>query len=169
VALSTDTGDFQYSNATPRAFQAAAEMVNAGADPTVVADWVHERRSLPSIRLLGEALRTLELSFGGRIATISVDKTAFARCEASPADSEDIINHPRSIAGVHAVAFFKQWEPGVVRVSLRSKGDLDVRQVAAVFGGGGHANASGCTINGELSDVRPNVLSELTSAVEKMS
>jgi len=169
VALSTDTGDFQYSNATPHALRAAAEMVDAGADPTTVAEWVHGRRSLPSIRLLGEALRTLELSFGGRIATISVDKATFARCEASPADSEDIINHPRSIAGVQAVAFFKQWESGVVRVSLRSKGDLDVRQVAAVFGGGGHVNASGCTISGELSDARPGVLSELTRAVEKMS
>jgi len=165
VALSTDTGDFRYSNATPRAFSAAAEMAEAGADPTLVADWVHGRRSLPSIRLLGEALRTLEVSSDGRLATISVDHASFVRCGASPADSEDIINHPRSIAGVAAVAFFKQWEPEVVRVSLRSKGSLDVRRVAAVFGGGGHPNAAGCTLTGELGDVQRRVTAELTKVL----
>jgi phosphoesterase RecJ-like protein len=166
VALSTDTGDFRYSNATPRAFRSAADMVAAGAEPARAADWVHGRRSLPSIRLLGEALRTLELSSNGRLATIAVDEGSFERCAAHPADSEDIINQPRSIAGVQAVAFFKQWEPDVVRVSLRSKEDLDVRRVAAIFGGGGHPNAAGCTINGEISDARRRVLDELAKMLE---
>jgi phosphoesterase RecJ-like protein len=161
VALSTDTGDFRYSNSTPRAFRAAAEMVRGGASPTQISEWVHERRSLPSIQLLGEALRTLEVSGGGRIAAITVDRAAYDRCGATAADSEDIINHPRSIAGVEAVAFFKQWDTGVVRVSLRSKRDVDVRRVAAVFGGGGHTNAAGCTIEGELAAVRSRVLAEL--------
>jgi phosphoesterase RecJ-like protein len=166
VALSTDTGDFRYSNATPRAFHAAAEMVAAGADPARVADWVHERRNLGSIRLLGEVLQTLELTCDGRIATVFADEAAFKRSGAIPADSEDIINHPRSIAGVSAVVFFKQWEPGIVRVSLRSKGEIDVRRVAAVFGGGGHVNAAGCTIDGELDDIRRRVTAELISTVE---
>lgn len=161
VALSTDTGDFRYSNATGRAFRAAAEMVDAGADPTQVATWVHESRDLASVRLLGEALRTLTIDCDGRLATIEADPAAFERSHATPADSEDIINHPRAIAGVQAVAFFKQWDPGTVQVSLRSKGTVDVRRVAAIFGGGGHTNAAGCTINGELSTARELVTAEL--------
>jgi phosphoesterase RecJ-like protein len=167
VALTTDTGDFRYSNATRRAFEAAAEMVDAGADPTRIADWVHGRRTAASIRLLGEALQTLTLEFDGRLAIIQLDQSAFARSKAQPTDSEDIINHPRSIAGVQAVAFFKQWEPGVVHISLRSKGQVDVRTVAARFGGGGHANAAGCRVEGKLEDARARVTAELSTLFEE--
>ncbi len=166
VALSTDTGDFRYSNATVRAFRAAAEMVEAGADPTRVADWVHGRRNAASVLLLGEALRTLELEHGGRLAIIELDQSAFQRCRATPADSEDIINHPRSISGVLAVAFFKQWEAGVVQVSLRSRGAVNVRLVAAAFGGGGHTNAAGCSVPGALQEVRKRVTAELARLLE---
>ena len=166
VALSTDTGDFRYSNATVRAFRAAAEMVDAGADPSQVATWVHESRNPAAVRLLGEALRTLTIDCDGRLASIEIDAKAFERCQATPADSDEIINHPRSIAGVEAVALFKQWEPGTVQVSLRSKGPVDVRRVAATFGGGGHTNAAGCTINGELSGAREKVTAELMRLLE---
>ncbi len=166
VALSTDTGDFRYSNATGRAFRAAAEMVDAGADPTQVSTWIHESRNLASVRLLGEALRTLTLDCDGRLATIEIDPAAFERCQATPADSDEIINHPRSIAGVEAVALFKQWEPGMVQVSFRSKGDVDVRRVAATFGGGGHSNAAGCSFNGQMASAREQVIAELVRLLE---
>lgn len=166
AALSTDTGDFRYSNATGRAFRAAAQMVEWGADPTLVADLVHGRRSLGSVRLLGEALATLELFGDGRLAVISVDRESFARAEAAPSDTDEIVNIPRSISGVDIVAFLKQTQPGVVRVSMRSKGDLDVRSVAAVFGGGGHTNAAGCSIDGELADVRESLVQRLRVLLE---
>jgi len=165
VALSTDTGDFRYSNATSRAFRAAAEMVDAGARPAQVANWVHNHRSLASVRLLGEALRTLRILGGGKLAVITADPTAFERAGAGPEDTEEIVNIPRSIAGVEAVAYFKQWEDGVVRVSLRSRGDVNVRAVAEKFGGGGHTNAAGCAVEGELSKVEANVLSGLAAAL----
>jgi phosphoesterase RecJ-like protein len=167
VALSTDTGDFRYSNATGRAFRAAAEMVEAGARPDVVAQWIHGRKNAPSVRLLGEALRTLEFSEDGLVASLFVDEDAFRRAGAKPEDTEEIINHPRAIDGVKAVAFFKQWEPGVVRVSLRSKGDVDVRRVAAQFNGGGHTNASGCTVNGSIEHAKKMVLEAAVAAVRK--
>jgi phosphoesterase RecJ-like protein len=159
AALSTDTGDFRYSNATGRAFRAAAEMVDAGAQPPAVANWVHNNRSLASVRLLGESLRTLRILCDGKLALITADQEAFQRAEAGPEDTEETVNIPRSIAGVQAVAYFKQWEPDVVRVSLRSRGPLDVRAVAASFGGGGHPNAAGCTVNGVLSEVEERVAS----------
>ena len=159
TALSTDTGDFRYSNATGRAFRAAAEMVDAGAQPPAVANWIHNNRSLASVRLLGESLRTLRILCDGKLALITADQEAFQRAEAGPEDTEETVNIPRSIAGVQAVAYFKQWEPDVVRVSLRSRGPLDVRAVAASFGGGGHPNAAGCTVNGVLSEVEEKVAS----------
>lgn len=161
LALSTDTGDFRYSNATPRAFLAAAELVEAGARPEQVAEWVHQRRSVASVRLLGEALRTLQIMEGGRVAVLSVDADAFARAQATPADTDELINVPRAIAGVLVAVFLKQWEPGSVRVSLRSQGAIDVCAIAATYGGGGHTNAAGCTVGGELTEVRREVLQRL--------
>jgi phosphoesterase RecJ-like protein len=165
VALATDTGDFRYSNTTPRAFRTAAEMVEAGAEPSRVAQWVHASRSEGSVRLLGEALSTLEIDPTRRFAVMSVDAGAFRRAGAGPEDTDDLVNVPRSIAGIRAVAFLKQWEPGTVRVSLRSRGALDVRRVAAAHGGGGHANAAGCTVLGELSDVRTAISAQLARLV----
>jgi phosphoesterase RecJ-like protein len=165
VALSTDTGDFRYGNATGRAFRAAAEMVDAGADPTVVAHWIHGRRRAAAVRLLGEALSTLRLEWGGSVAVIELAEAAFRRASAGPEDTEDIINHPRAIDGVRAVVFLKQWEPGTVRVSLRSTGSFDVRRIAERFGGGGHTNAAGCTLRGDLAAARELIVAAVGEAV----
>ncbi len=169
VALSTDTGDFRYSNATPQAFSQGSSMVSAGARPEVVGEWIHEMRTESSIRLLGESLRSLELAAGGRIAIISVDQEAFDRASASPADTEDIINHPRSIASVQVVAFLKKLDGQPVRVSFRSKGNLDVCAVAASYGGGGHTNASGCAMDLEMSEARSEVRRVLEEMLEHRS
>jgi phosphoesterase RecJ-like protein len=169
VALATDTGDFRYSNAHPRAFAAAAEMVSAGADPPTISEWVHDGRSVASVRLLGEALKTLRFRCDGRLASLAVDQAAFARAGADSTDTEEIINIPRAISGVEAVVFCKQWEPDVVKVSLRSRRDVDVRSVAAVFGGGGHTNAAGCAIAGDLETARDRLetsLAELLGGCE---
>lgn len=165
TALATDTGDFRYASATERAFRAAAEMVDAGADPPKVANWVHNNRSLASVRLLGESLRTLRITCDGKLALITADQEAFERAGAGPEDTEETVNVPRSITGVEAVAYFKQWEPGVVRISLRSRGSVDVRAVAASFGGGGHTNAAGCTIEGELTEIEDMVAEAMAAAV----
>ena len=165
VALSTDTGDFRYSNATGRAFRTAAEMVDAGAQPAMVANWIHNHRSLASVRLLGEALRTLRIQCGGKLALITADQEAFRRADAGPEDTEEIVNIPRSISGVEAVAYFKQWEPGAVRVSMRSRGSVDVRAVAESFGGGGHKNAAGCAISGDLEAIERDVAAAVAQAL----
>lgn len=165
TALSTDTGDFRYSNATGRAFRAGAELVEAGAEPSRVANWIHNNRSLASVRLLGESLRTLRLMCEGSLALITADADAFRRANAGPEDTEETVNVPRSIGGVDAVAYFKQWEPGVVRVSLRSRGDVDVSAIAEKFGGGGHKNAAGCTVTGELAEIEEKVAAAVAEAL----
>jgi phosphoesterase RecJ-like protein len=162
VALVTDTGDFRYSNARPRAFRAAAEMVEAGAEPPVIAEWVHDGRTEASVRLLGEALKNLRFSLDGRLASLAVGPEAFERAGANSTDTDEIINIPRAVAGVDAVLFCKQWEPGTVKVSLRSRGDIDVCSVAAEYGGGGHTNAAGCALDTDLETARAKLEDSLT-------
>jgi len=162
VALTTDTGDFRYSNARPRAFRAAAEMVERGADPPTISQWVHDGQTKASVRLLGEALKTLRFGCDGRLASLAVDDAAFERSGADSTDTDEIINIPRAIAGVEAVVFCKQWEPGLVKVSLRSRGHVDVRSVAASFGGGGHTNAAGCALQTDLETARERLEASLT-------
>ena len=165
TALSTDTGDFRYSNATGRAFRAAAEMVEAGAEPPRVADWIHNNRSLASVRLLGESLRSLRILCNGGLALITADQDAFRHAQAGPEDTEETVNVPRSISGVDVVVYFKQWEPGVIRMSLRSRGTIDVAAIAEMFGGGGHKNAAGCTVTGELAEIQEKVAAAVAEAL----
>ncbi len=168
AALSTDTGDFRYSNATGNAFRAAAEMVEWGADPTLVSELVHERRTLGSVRLLAEALSTLEMHSSNQLAVIEVGPEAFARAGAQGSDTDQIVNLPRSISGVEIVAFLKQTDSGAVRISLRSRGTIDVRSVAVSFGGGGHTNAAGCSIDGDLGTARDALLPGLKALLENI-
>ena len=168
LTLVTDTGGFRFSNANPAAFEAAAALVRQGAAPEVVSHWLFESQPLANLVLLGDMLQTLELHHDGRIATAWLLPEMYARANAQPGDAEGLIDYPRSIAGVSAVALFKQLEGGDHKVSLRSRGDIDVEQVARRFGGGGHQNAAGFSSD---QDHGPSLLAEtlraLVEAVEQ--
>ncbi len=164
LGLVTDTGSFRFANATPRAFQAASELVRLGASPEQVAGWVYESQSPGAMRLLGEMLGTLELCAGGRVACVRLDLSMFERAGAAPSDSEGLIDHPRSIRGVRAVVLFRERTEGDVKVSLRSRGAIDVGTIASRRGGGGHRNAAGCLIDG-AAETRA-VVADLVAAVE---
>ena len=167
AALVTDTGDFRYSNATPRAFAAAARLVTAGARPAEIAEALWEHNPERVVRLTAEVLGTLELLAGGRLAVISCDRAMLERAGARPEDTENLINIPRGIDGVRVAVFFKALKDGAVRVSLRSRGDVDVQGVAKAFGGGGHRNAAGCTIPGTVAEARPRLLAAALAVVER--
>jgi phosphoesterase RecJ-like protein len=165
TALVTDTGDFRYSNATPRAFEAAARLVAAGARPAAIAEGLWEHNPARTVRLTAVVLGTLELLAGGRLALISCDRAMLEGAGARPEDTENLINIPRAIEGVRVAVFLKSFQDGAVRVSLRSRGDLDVQSVARELGGGGHRNAAGCTIGGGLPEARRAVLERLLALV----
>jgi len=166
AALVTDTGDFRYSNATPRAFEAAARLVAAGAQPAAIAETLWEQNPARVVRLTAAVLSTLELLAGGRLAVITCDKATLDAAGAHPEDTENLINIPRGIQGVRVAVFFKALREGAVRVSLRSRGDVDVQGVARAFGGGGHRNAAGCTISGGLAEARRALLEAALPVVE---
>ena len=166
AALVTDTGDFRYSNATPRAFEAGARLVAAGARPAEIAEALWEQNPVRVVRLTEAVLSTLELLAGGRLAAITCDKAMLDAAGAGPEDTENLINIPRALEGVRVAVFFKALQPGAVRVSLRSRGAVDVQAVARAFGGGGHRNAAGCTIPGSLPEARRAVLDAVLPVVE---
>jgi phosphoesterase RecJ-like protein len=164
LALASDTGGFRFSNATPRAFEAAAAMVRAGAEPERAAFVLWEQRPEAAMRLLGELLQSLELHDGGAVATAVLGEAAFARARAGPHDAEGLIDVPRAIAGVEAVALLRELPSGEHKISLRSRGDLDVSAIANRFRGGGHRNAAGCVARGEASELRQRFAAELAAA-----
>lgn len=167
TALVTDTGDFRYSNATPRAFEAARRLVAAGAVPHRIADALGNQTPPRIVRLTAEVLATLELHAAGRLAVVTCDAGMLARAGARPEDTENLINTPRAMAGVEVVVLFKAFAPDATRVSLRSRGEVDVQRVAARFGGGGHRNAAGCTIPRPLRQARQTLLDTLGPLLEK--
>jgi phosphoesterase RecJ-like protein len=162
LALVSDTGGFRFSNATPRAFEAASVLVGRGASPERTSEWLYESRPEASLRLLGEMLATLELSAGGRIATALLTPEMYMRTGAAQSDSEGLVDYPRSIHGVAAVALLRGLGGERVKVSLRSRGDgVDVERIARRRGGGGHRAAAGFEAAGDLVALRQEVAAEL--------
>jgi len=169
LTLVTDTGGFRFSNATPLAFEAAAALVREGAQPSAVAQWLYESQPAGTVRLLGEMLATLALHEGGRIATVHLEPAMFERAGAVAGDAEGLIDVPRSIAGVDAVALFKRKDDGQIKVSLRSRGDVDVEAIAREHGGGGHKNAAGCAALGDAKTAEGQFVGELAAALASAS
>ncbi len=161
VAVLTDTGSFHYANSNPEAFGVAGEMIRHGVDPWAVAEQVYETQSPERLRLLGRVLSSLELVAAGRVASVTTRQRDLAECGATKDHLEGFINHPRSIRGVEVAVAFREEGPGEIRVSFRSKGRFDVSQVATRFGGGGHRNAAGCTVNGTVEEAKARIYAAL--------
>src|SRR5438874_2201550 len=165
VSLATDTGFFRYHNTTLRAFEAAEELVRAGVVPGDVSLWINESMPRGAIKLLGLCLTTLEITPDGKIATIELPKRFFADAGASPEDTEGIVNYGRMIDGVLVSALLKEIDEKSTRVSMRAKPDVDVQAVAAMFGGGGHKAASGCTMPMALPEAKSRLIGILSEIV----
>jgi phosphoesterase RecJ-like protein len=165
VAIVTDTGSFRYPGVSPRTFDICARLLEAGADPVAIARHLFDGSTLGRLRLQGAVLSTLEIHDSGSIASLSVSHATIAATGATPEETDGLINIPLSVKQINAVAFFKEGEPGEYRVSLRSKGGTDVGRIARGFGGGGHRNASGCTLGGSFADVQARILRCLVDEV----
>ncbi len=165
VSLVSDTGSFRYSNTTPKALALGARLVAAGARPGAVNEFLFEAQPLATLRLEALVLGTLRLHADGRVATMDLPARFFEESGAGAEETEGLVNRARGLEGVLAAALIREGEGGEVRCSLRSKGTVDVRTVAARHGGGGHRNAAGCRIAGTLDAVRPRIAAELAAAV----
>jgi bifunctional oligoribonuclease and PAP phosphatase NrnA len=166
VAISTDTGSFQYPNTTARTFEIAAELVRAGVDVGRINQQVFENYPRRRVELLRELLRTMRFEGGGRVASFSLSLKTAAELGVLPEDNEGLIDHLRAIRGVIVAVFFEELPDGKVRVSMRSKSEkTDVCAICQKFGGGGHTLAAGARVRGSLAEVEQKILEAICNVV----
>ena len=158
TALLTDTGGFRFSNTSPRCHAIAGQLLAAGIDPEEMYRRVYASVSLGKLRLLRDALDTLDTDAATGLAWITVPAGAMERYALQSEDLDGIVEHPRSIEGTRLALFFRDLGHGKVKVSFRSTGTVDVNVFARQFGGGGHAKAAGALVTGRLDDVRDQVV-----------
>ncbi|HUJ28942.1 MAG TPA: bifunctional oligoribonuclease/PAP phosphatase NrnA [Myxococcales bacterium] len=164
ASILADTGSFRYSSTDPECFRIAAELLEAGVDPWEMTVRVYEQQPLARMRLLAEVLSTLEVH--GKLATITITHAMVKK--AGPTDLTDgFINYARSVDGVEVAASFREPDDkgGPWRVSFRSRGRVNVAAIASIFGGGGHHNAAGCSIEGDERSVRARIADEIEKAL----
>ncbi len=151
TTIMTDTGGFMHSNTTPEVLTLSAELMHLGANKEQITEEIFANKRLAALKLLGRALNEAQAEHDGRYIWSFVDEAMLAECGADGEDTEEIVNHLRSVEGVEVSALFKDYD-GDIRVSLRSSGRVNVQAAASRLGGGGHFRASGLTFVGSLPD-----------------
>jgi len=159
TSILSDTGAFTYPNTTPESFAIAHELTLRGASPSQIAKDLYFTNPLSKVRLLGSSLAALKIS--GNLAWSWVTLADLERTHATAEDCEGIVGNLIAIEGIDAAFFLREQPDGRFRLSIRSKGNLNVARVAEAFDGGGHLNASGCTLAGPLEVAVDRVLGEL--------
>jgi phosphoesterase RecJ-like protein len=166
AAISTDTGSFQYPSTRPGTFHTGAELVTRGANLAKIGDEVYQSYPLSRAKLLKHVYAKFRLADHDRIAYLWLKKADFTRTGAESNDSEGLIDHIRAIEPVVVACVFEEIEPEVTRISLRSKNDkINVNEIAAQFGGGGHSAAAGARISGKPLSVQRKVIAAVKRAL----
>jgi phosphoesterase RecJ-like protein len=166
VAISTDTGSFQYPNTTAHTFEIAAELIRAGVEVGRVSQQLYENYPRRRIELLRELLGTMRFEGNGRVASFSLSLKMAKDLGVLPEDNEGLIDHLRAIQGVIVAVFFEELPEDKVRVSMRSKTEkADVCAICTKFGGGGHKLAAGARVRGTLAEVERKVLEAICDVI----
>jgi len=163
TGILTDTGSFRFANTNSAAYAISAEMVQCGVDPYTVAQHVYGTYSLGRIKLLNMALDSIEISANGKLSLMTLTKDMFAETDTNPEDVDGMINYAKRIEDVKVAALIMENANGAAHkrfhVSLRSDGSVDVAEIAASFGGGGHFNAAGFGVETSLKKLRQTIIS----------
>jgi phosphoesterase RecJ-like protein len=166
VAAATDTGWFQFGNTDSKVHRSCAELIDAGVNPTQIYHDLYQNFSPQRFKLMAAMLNTLELHLNGRFATQHILQADFERTGAAYKDTENLIDECQRISTVEAAALFVQLPDGRVKISLRSSGAIDVRKIAAKFGGGGHTMAAGVHLPGPLKDAKQLIKAEVEKQLQ---
>lgn len=164
TAVLTDTGSYCYAGTDAHTFDLAGDLVRHGANPTLIAQHTYFSNPTSKMLLLGAALSNLHRE--GRLAWMWVSHDDMQRTRAAEEDCEGLVNYAIGIAGVEVAVFLRELPDHRVRLSLRSKGELNVARIAQRFGGGGHLHASGCTIDGPLPAAADHILGHLRECLQ---
>lgn len=166
LAILTDTGSFHYSSISPRTFDICKACLEAGVDPVLVARNVYDSNNMGRLKLFGAVLSAMQIDPTGRIAIVYLDHEMARAAGGTYEDTEGLINLPLTVKEIQAVVFFKQIEGEEYRVSMRSKGAVDIAAVAKEYGGGGHRNAAGCTITGAIDALQKVLVEQIEQAID---
>jgi len=157
TAMMTDTGGFRFSNTSARCLAVASQLVARGVQPEEMYRRIYASVSIGRIRLISEALRTIEVDSAIGLATIDIEAGQLAHHNVTPEDLDGVAEYPRSIDGTRLALLFRDLGHGKVKVSFRTVGAVDANQLARRFGGGGHAKAAGALVEGTLAEVKAKV------------
>jgi len=167
LALVTDTGSFHFPNTTERTLKVASELVKVGVKPAQISEAVYNSYPWSRIELMRQVLATVKRSESGTIAWMRQTLAMAENADAVDGDNNGFVNIPLAAKEVEAVIYMREVQPNTFRVSLRSKGNINVARVAEKFDGGGHKNASGCRVEGDWDEKEKEIVAALTQAVEK--
>ncbi len=170
TAISTDTGNFSYGNTTSQSYRIAAQLIDCGVDIERITTLLYKTNRVERIRLLGRALKSLQLHENNKIAIITITQEDLAITGAVESEIENMVNYAKDITGVEIGILLKEMEDGTVRISFRSRGKVDVSKLAGRFGGGGHHAASGASMFVDLHRAKEEILAaarEMLGAVEQ--
>jgi bifunctional oligoribonuclease and PAP phosphatase NrnA len=167
MALVTDTGSFHFPNTTERTLKVASELIKAGAKPAKISEAVYNSYPWSRIELMRQVLNTVKRDESGKVAWMRQTLEMRHTAEMVDGDNNGFVNIPLAAKEVVAAIYMREVEPDFFRVSLRSKGDINVAKIAEKFGGGGHKNAAGCRIHGDWDKKESELIAEMVKAVRK--
>lgn len=161
TGIATDTGNFQYDTTSATTHRIAADLLEKGVNLQMVTYHLYQNQPLQVLKLLAHLLSTMESHLGGKVILMEVDQQMMEAYQVQYDQLDGMINYGRDIAGVEVAAILKEQSQGGIKLSLRSKTDFDVSQLAQAFGGGGHRKAAGATVSGTMAEVKEALLSKI--------
>jgi phosphoesterase RecJ-like protein len=157
AAIITDTGGFRYSNTHLDTFLAAGTLVENGADPQWISENIYESDPPAKLRLLAKAMETLSLDLERKMGSLVVTRESLKETGASVELTDGFVDIPRTVAGIEISVLYTQMDDNYFKLSMRSKGSVNVEKIARKFGGGGHVNAAACRIEGNIEAVKMKI------------
>ena len=161
TSILTDTGSFRYSNVSSNTFRIASDLTSFRIKPHLIADNIYNRNTYSGLKLLGEALSTLEVTDSNYVSWLTITRKMLNNTKANDEEIEGIIDVATTLDNTEISILFRETKDNKIKISFRSKGNFDVNKFAGKFNGGGHPNAAGCLCSGKMYKIKEKILSEL--------
>jgi phosphoesterase RecJ-like protein len=161
ASILTDTGRFRYSNTSARCLSICAQLIKLGANPKFLTHQIYFNHPLPFLKLLGNILERLEVRNGGKTCSVTINRNLLSEFGVDPKNIEGIVDYSLFLGGVEIGLLFTEIAGEKTKVNLRSQNDFDVSKIAKIFGGGGHKNAAGCTLNYDLEKAKKAIFDQI--------
>jgi len=166
AAIITDTGSFRYSNVSSKTFKIASDLTSFGIKPYLIANNIYNRNTYSGLKLLGEALTTLEMDDSKYVSWLTITRKMLNNAKANDEEIEGIIDLATTLDNTEISILFRETKDNKIKISFRSKGNFDVNKFAGKFKGGGHPNAAGCLCSGKMDKIKEIILSELFKEIK---